>query len=221
VFKTNDIFCDIPIGLTELFNYLPWEILNNLKNFISQNIKPSFNANVKINYFSPLMRHILIMPDGEIRLEGFEVSREHFDGEKPHILINGQIIKDATLICAGAILTDTLIQIGSGCIVEPGALIKGPAIIGDPGPFPFNYATLMVGPNRNGEATTPVVPGALCTGVHNPYSLAVNGDAAIFDNLDVSENIPFPAVSSCIGRRTPVSADITYRGSEDCVLDTA
>jgi hypothetical protein len=69
------------------------------------------------------------------------------------------------------------------------AFIEGPAIIGDPGPFPFNYATLMVGPNRNGEATTPVVPGALCTGVHNPYSLAVNGDAAIFDNLDVSENI--------------------------------
>lgn len=69
------------------------------------------------------------------------------------------------------------------------AFIEGPAIVGDPGPFPFNYATLMVGPNRNGEATNPIVPGALCTGVNNPYSLAVNGDAAIFDNLDVSQNI--------------------------------
>lgn len=69
------------------------------------------------------------------------------------------------------------------------AYIEGPAIVGSPTEFPFNYATLMVGPNRNSEATTPVVPGALCTGTHNPYSLAVDGDAAIFNHLDVAQNI--------------------------------
>ena len=69
------------------------------------------------------------------------------------------------------------------------AYIEGPAIVGSPTEFPFNYATLMVGPNRNTEATTPVVPGSLCTGVHNPYSLAVDGDAAIFNHLDVAQNI--------------------------------
>lgn len=69
------------------------------------------------------------------------------------------------------------------------AFIEGPAIVGSPTEFPFNYATLMVGPNRNSEATTPVVPGALCTGTHNPYSLAVDGDAAIFNHLDVAQNI--------------------------------
>jgi len=69
------------------------------------------------------------------------------------------------------------------------AYVEGPAIIGNPSSFPFNYATLMVGPNINSEATTPVVPGALCTGVNNPYSLAIDGDAAIFNNLDVAVNI--------------------------------
>jgi hypothetical protein len=69
------------------------------------------------------------------------------------------------------------------------AYIEGPAIIGSPTAFPFNYGTLMVGPNRNKEATTPVVPGALCSGVHNPYSLAIDGNAAIFDHLDVAQNI--------------------------------
>lgn len=69
------------------------------------------------------------------------------------------------------------------------AFIEGPAIIGDPSSFPFNYATLMVGPNKNSEAIGPVVPGALCSGVHNPYSLAIDGDAAIFNHLDVAENI--------------------------------
>jgi len=69
------------------------------------------------------------------------------------------------------------------------AYVEGPAIIGNPSSFPFNYATLMVGPNINSEATTPVVPGTLCTGVNNPYSLAIDGDAAIFNNLDVAVNI--------------------------------
>lgn len=69
------------------------------------------------------------------------------------------------------------------------AYIEGPAIIGEPLSFPFNYATLMVGPNRNKEAIPPVVPGALCTGVNNPYSLAIDGDAAIFNTLDVALNI--------------------------------
>lgn len=69
------------------------------------------------------------------------------------------------------------------------AYIEGPAIIGDPGSFPFNYATLMVGPNINEEAITPNIPGSLCTGIHNPYSLAVDGDAAIFSVLDVASDI--------------------------------
>lgn len=69
------------------------------------------------------------------------------------------------------------------------AYIEGPAIVGDPGSFPMVHATLMVGPSINGEATTPIVPGALCTGVNNPYSLCVKGDAAILDNVDVAANI--------------------------------
>ena len=69
------------------------------------------------------------------------------------------------------------------------AYIEGPAIIGEPTSFPFNYATLMVGPNRNSEAIPPFVPGALCTGINNPYSLAIDGDAAIFNTLDVALNV--------------------------------
>ena len=82
------------------------------------------------------------------------------------------------------------ISLGIGPLEARGsAYIEGPAIIGEPSSFPFNYATLMVGPNRNGEAVPPVVPGSLCTGVNNPYSLAIDGDAAIFNTLDVALNI--------------------------------
>ena len=68
---------------------------------------------------------------------------------------------------------------------------EGPAVFGAPIEFPTAYATVMVGPltNSDPDSTAPLVPGALCFGIHNPYSLAVSGDAAIFDNLDVAANI--------------------------------
>lgn len=67
--------------------------------------------------------------------------------------------------------------------------IEGPAIIGSPSDFPNVRATLMVGPCDNSDSPSPSVPGSLCSGTHNPYSLCVSGDASIFDNLDVAQNI--------------------------------
>lgn len=84
----------------------------------------------------------------------------------------------------------TPIALGVGDAEARGSsYIEGPVIIGDPTQFPFNYATLMIGPNKNAEATPPIVPGSLCSGVHNPYSLAIDGNAAIFDHLDVAKDI--------------------------------
>jgi hypothetical protein len=41
----------------------------------------------------------------------------------------------------------------------------------------------------NGEARQLPVPGAICGMNNSPYSLAVSGDAVIFDNLDVAQNV--------------------------------
>jgi hypothetical protein len=68
---------------------------------------------------------------------------------------------------------------------------EGPVVFGSPTEFPTAYATLMVGPltNSDPDVVPPIVPGALCTGLSNPYSLCVSGNAAVFDNLDVNLNI--------------------------------
>jgi len=62
-------------------------------------------------------------------IEGIEVAPsgpkgriEAFSGGKP--------LPDAAVIMPGAFLYDDKVEIGAGTIVEPGALIKGPAIIG-------------------------------------------------------------------------------------------
>jgi hypothetical protein len=69
---------------------------------------------------------------------------------------------------------------------------EGPAIFGNATAFPSIWATVMIGPNKNRDSPPCVIPGnlAACGGVNNsPYSLAVKGNAAIFNHLDVSRNI--------------------------------
>jgi len=69
---------------------------------------------------------------------------------------------------------------------------QGPALIGNHAIFPSIYATTMIAPLTNSESPPPIIPGALsaCAPVNNsPYSLAVIGDAAVFNNMDVNLSI--------------------------------
>jgi hypothetical protein len=74
--------------------------------------------------------------------------------------------------------------------VNGSAGMEGPVVIGNPTTFPWPYGCLNVGPLANSDPDlikpAPFVPGSLIRGLSNPYSLAVNGDAAIFNNLDVA-----------------------------------
>jgi len=65
---------------------------------------------------------------------------------------------------------------------------EGPAVFGSPTEFATAYATVMIGPlaNSDPDSVPPVVPGSLCSGVSNPYSLCVSGNAAIFQNMDIN-----------------------------------
>ena len=102
----------------------------------------------------------------------------------PDVVVGGQL-KVGSGICPA---------IGEGLGKINGSLgVEGPAVVGAPLSFPIAMGTLMVGPliNIDPDVKPPIVPGALCApGVpHNPYSLTVNGDAAVFWNLDVAMQI--------------------------------
>lgn len=76
--------------------------------------------------------------------------------------------------------------------IRGSSYIQGPAMFGNPSVFPNIWATVMIGPMRNRDSPPAVIPGrmAACGGVNNsPYSLAVRGNAAIFNNLDISQNV--------------------------------
>jgi len=77
--------------------------------------------------------------------------------------------------------------------IRGSAYIESPTVMGSPTVFPNIWGTVMIGPDVNTDPhAPPFIPGVLlaCEPVNNsPYSLAVQGDAAIFDNLDVNVNI--------------------------------
>ena len=68
---------------------------------------------------------------------------------------------------------------------------EGPAVFGSPTEFGTAYATVMIGPltNSDPDSTQPIVFGNICGFNHSPYSLAVSGDACVFDNLTVNKQI--------------------------------
>ena len=73
--------------------------------------------------------------------------------------------------------------------IRGSAYIEGPAVIVDPNIFPKVAATLVVGPNKNVDSSPLFIGGSLCGTNYSPYSLAVSGDAVIFDNLSVNGSI--------------------------------
>ncbi len=73
--------------------------------------------------------------------------------------------------------------------IRGSSFIEGPAVFGSPGSFPGVWATVMIGPNVNVDSRPPLIPGAMCTGINNPYSLGVRGPAAFMDTVDVATNI--------------------------------
>lgn len=74
--------------------------------------------------------------------------------------------------------------------VRGSSFIEGPSVFGNAFSFPNLWATVMIGPTTNIDVKIPpLIPGTLCTGVHNPYSLAVQGPSAFMETVDTAKDI--------------------------------
>jgi NDP-sugar pyrophosphorylase family protein len=77
----------------------------------------------------PLPETIVLWKD-EVWKEGCEFLGGAVTKGTFRVRINGEETSEAVVLFAGCILWDDQIRLGPGCVVEPGALIKGPTIIG-------------------------------------------------------------------------------------------
>lgn len=102
-----------------------WEALPQLKSFIKEFLKPNVQ---EIRNGQTLVPETVILFEGDVIKSGFVIDAE---GKKPVVKKGGTVLEGASIIYGGAYLMDDLIQIGRGVVIEPSALVKGPAVIGD------------------------------------------------------------------------------------------
>ena len=109
---------------------LAWDALKNLKSYMDAQDYPTLDASL-IQKGVPLQQPVVIA-DG-VLLEGSMTIIEYGDATKGKLKVfkNGLPLKGASVIMAGAVLLGDKISIGEGVLVEAGALINSPAIIGD------------------------------------------------------------------------------------------
>lgn len=111
-------------GLFEEAGYV-WEALRNLKSYIRDSLQPNVAA---VRKGCCLITETVVLYQGEVYRSGFEIDQS---GKKLRVFKGGAVLEGASVIYAGAFLMDDQIYIGENTVIEPSALIKGPAFIGN------------------------------------------------------------------------------------------
>jgi len=125
--KPEDFFDLSQTQFKDLFDGIEyvWDALKKIKEYIRNNIKPNVSGIRKGEVF---INQTVVLYGDEVIESGFDIS---FIKKKLVIKKADKILGGASVVYAGAYLMDDDIYIGKGTIIEPGALIKGPAVIGD------------------------------------------------------------------------------------------
>ena len=102
-----------------------WTLLDHLQEYLAT----FFQETWALSGITGQIEKPLVIYNNEIR-DDCEVKTTS-GKDSIHVCLQGDRIEGASVILPGAYLFDDRIIIGSGSIVEPGALIKGPAVIGN------------------------------------------------------------------------------------------
>ncbi len=105
-----------------------WAALNHLKEFVRDTVSPNLPDTISIGV--PVYRHMAML-QGQWTDQGFDVVCSPDTKGRFQVVRGGELFPDAVLICAGAVFASIDVELAQGVTVEPGALVKGPAIIGE------------------------------------------------------------------------------------------
>ncbi len=104
-----------------------WDALNNISGYLEKGLKPNI-AGLKC-FRRPLPKTIVVWR-GETLDDGFEIIGGDISKGKFRVRIGGEETSEAAVLHEGSVLWDDAVFIGPGAVLEPGALVKGPSIIG-------------------------------------------------------------------------------------------
>jgi bifunctional N-acetylglucosamine-1-phosphate-uridyltransferase/glucosamine-1-phosphate-acetyltransferase GlmU-like protein len=127
---TADSFFDLTHWAhPELFgkNEPVWEVFQHIKPYFTRVLQPNVLA---LGRYGPFFGKTLVLYRGEMISEGFDLVPGDATKGAFKVILEGQVLQGAIVIYAGASILTEDVFLGPGSIVEPGALIKGPTIIG-------------------------------------------------------------------------------------------
>ncbi|MHC1744934.1 MAG: glucose-1-phosphate thymidylyltransferase [Syntrophobacteraceae bacterium] len=104
-----------------------WEALSRLSSYLAAHLSPNVGD---IDCFRKPLPETLVLWEGRVWRDGFQVLGGDATKGTLMVRIEGQEVADATVVYAGAVIWDDTVSLGPGAVIEPGALVKGPTIIG-------------------------------------------------------------------------------------------
>lgn len=102
-----------------------WDALKRLKAYLEDNLEGNV---APLRKGETMIGATRVLFDGRVIDSGFIIDTT---GKKPLVKMEGAVLEGASIIYAGAILMDDRIFIGRNTLIEPGALVRGPAVIMD------------------------------------------------------------------------------------------
>ncbi len=107
-----------------------WEALNDLQSYMNEHSYSDLTSDLLPDGI-PLPRSVILHQGQILDSTGQDIEYGDTTRGKLKVVKDGVELTGASVIMAGAILLGNKIDIGTGVLVEGGALIKSPAIIGD------------------------------------------------------------------------------------------
>ena len=105
-----------------------WEVLDNIKPYLESAIRPNIGP-LKARYGDFVPRTVVLF-ENDLFEDNFELQPGDTTKGKFEVLINGKEAPGAVVIYGGACFPDSQVELRPGVVVETGAMVKGPTIIG-------------------------------------------------------------------------------------------
>ncbi|MDD5224256.1 MAG: glucose-1-phosphate thymidylyltransferase [bacterium] len=103
--------------------------MKTLKIYLQRNLHPNIDGIKRAT--GGFLSQTVVLFEKKVFEKGFKITFGDATKDELKVEMEGEILRGASVVYAGAVLMDDDISIGTGTVVEPGALIRGPAIIGD------------------------------------------------------------------------------------------
>jgi acetyltransferase-like isoleucine patch superfamily enzyme len=129
VFSAEEFFDLSGWAHPELFesNEPVWEVLRRIKPYLKRALQPNVEG---LRNDGPVLSQTVVLHEGQMLRKGFKLVHGEATKGSFHVVQDGERLVGASVAYAGAYFLSLDVFVGPGSVIEPGALISGPTIIG-------------------------------------------------------------------------------------------